>query len=204
MVRGTGALPPVDTLTVNTRESMGRSGMRSGRVVGGGTARFKALCVALLALVVMDAQAEGVKKLATVSNTPRARWGSKDPSTAACRRERTRLDTAVVAEAVGVGVGVAYAKEAMPVVSLMGALPHCTSWMSTVAPTAPPALAVPATTGPAEEARKVSISLERVREGGGWEATTEAGRVTGFAGMVVPREGRGTEALQPGRGLGMP
>ena len=80
----------------------------------------------------MEAQAEGVKKFATVSNIPRARWGKSCLATASCTRERTRrevrveVEVEVGAEVGGAGVGVGYAREAMPEVSLMGALPHCT------------------------------------------------------------------------------
>ena len=59
---GTGGPPPLDTSTVNTRESMGREGSLSARLVGGGTAALSWARVAEKALLTMAAQEAGEKK----------------------------------------------------------------------------------------------------------------------------------------------
>ena len=43
-----------------------------------------------------------------------------------------------------------------------------------------------------------------MREGGGWEFTIEGGSEIGFAGITDPSEGRGTVALQKGKGESIP
>ncbi len=81
-------------------------------------------------------------------------------------------------------------------------MPHWRSVKSTVVGAAPPPPDAASTgeLGPVKYARS---ALESVSEGGGWVAMREGGRVTGRAGMVTPREGRGTLALQKGMGLEM-
>jgi hypothetical protein len=181
LLSATGGPPPLDTSTVNTRESRGREGRRSSRELGGGAAAFSWLRVALNAELTMEAHEEGEKNDAREERRPSARRCEPPPPP-------PPLSIATLLSGAG-----GYEMPAVPAVSTMGGAPHCTSRKSTDAAPA-------AATGPPARVSHASVAYDSVNLGGGCAAMSAGGSVTCRNGATPPASGSGALALQNGSG----